>query len=230
MIDGYCFTNLDEWKQTRWQGDVTAVEFPPRSGFCHVPGFLSAVVQTELLDAARSICADAPLARPELPNGQPLRLTLTNCGALGWWSDGQGGYRYTERHPRTGKAWPPIPQCLLDLAESALATVGLPPMRIDNCLINHYAQDESLGLHVDRTEQDKTAPIISMSIGAEAEFILQDADGVKHSTILRSGDLAVQSGRSRGWLHGIKRVMPTMPNTCRDGGRINFTLRKVKLP
>lgn len=209
---------------------MSTVEYPSRSGFFHVPGFLSGIVQGELLEVARAICAEAPLARPALPNGQPLRLTLTNCGALGWWSDGQGGYRYTGTHPKTGRAWPRIPQCLLDLADSALATVGLPSMRVDNCLINHYTQDESLGMHIDRTEQDRAAPIISLSIGAEAEFVLQDDDGAKHSTVLRSGDLVMQSGRSRGWLHGIKRVMPTMPNPCRDGGRINFTLRKVTLP
>ena len=206
------------------------VEFPERSGFFRVKRFLDNDLQSELLDIAREVCAQAPLLRPALPNGQPMRLTLTSCGPLGWWSDVKGGYRYVESHPRTGKPWPAIPKRMLGLAEEALETVGLPLVRIDSCLINHYAEGESLGMHVDRTEQDRKAPIISLSIGAEAEFVLEDPDGNKTSHILSSGDLVVQSGRSRAWLHGIKRVMPTIPNICRDGGRINFTLRKVTVP
>ncbi len=204
-------------------------DLPPHSGFFHVPGFLSAVEQAELLDIAREVCAEAPLRRPRLPNGTPLKLTLTNCGPWGWWADPDGGYRYIDRHPSTGKPWPLIPVELSALAVRALFDVGLPAMRIDNCLINHYGEGESLGMHIDRTEKDLRAPIISLSIGADAEFILQDSEGGKHVTIIGSGDLVVQSGRSRGWLHGIKRVLPTMPNLCRDGGRLNFTMRKVML-
>lgn len=208
---------------------MSAVETPPLSGFFHVPGFLSVAEQKELVELAREICADAPLRRPTLTNGTPLKLTLTNCGTLGWWADREG-YRYIDRHPDTCKPWPAIPDAILNTAAWALRAVDLPQMRIDNCLINHYAEGESLGLHVDRTEQDKRSPIISLSVGADAEFILQDADERKHSFVIRSGDLVVQSGRSRGWLHGVKRIMPTLPNLCRDGGRINFTLRKVTLP
>lgn len=205
------------------------VEMPPNSGFFHVPGFLSSAEQAELLELARVICKAAPLVRPTLTNGQPLRLTLTNCGTMGWWAD-RSGYRYIERHPVTMQPWPPIPDKLLALASVALQTIGLPLMRIDNCLINHYSPGESLGQHIDRTEKDKRAPIVSLSVGADAEFLLEDADGKKHRTILRSGDLVVQSGRSRGWLHGINQIYPTMPNPCKDGGRINFTMRKVMLP
>jgi len=206
---------------------VTAfVENPPLSGFFHAPGFLSLDEQKELLELARGIHEVAPLRLPTLTNGTPLKLTLTNCGALGWWAD-RLGYRYVERQPGSDEPWPPIPDRLLALSARALELVALPEMRIDNCLINRYREGGSLGMHVDRTEQDRRAPIISLSIGADAEFILQDANDQKHVSILRSGDLVVQSGRSRGWLHGIKRIMPTMPNLCRDGGRLNFTLRKV---
>ena len=196
------------------------------NGFFHVPAFFQPPEQEALLEIARTVCAAAPLRRPTLTNGTPLKLTLTNCGPWGWWAD-KDGYRYVERHPTSGKAWPGIPGALLRLADRALESCGLEVMRVDNCLINHYAEGESLGMHIDRTEQDKRAPIVSLSIGADAEFILQDPDGAKTSYIIRSGDLVVQSGRSRGWLHGIKRIMPTMPNICKDGGRINFTLRKV---
>lgn len=199
---------------------------PPQSGFYHVPGFLSSEEQNELLDIARSICKIVPLQRPCLPNGTPMKLTLTNCGAFGWWSD-RAGYRYIDKHPN-GSPFPPIPDKLIMHTERALDYCNLSRFEIQNCLINHYAQGESLGMHIDRTEQDKNAPIVSFSLGADAEFILNDGEK-NHSFFLRSGDLVIQSGPSRGWLHGIKRIMPTMPNVCRDGGRLNFTLRKVCL-
>jgi alkylated DNA repair protein (DNA oxidative demethylase) len=214
---------------------MTPVESPPRSGFFHVPGFLTLDEQRELLELARGICEKAPLRRPTMKDGTPLKLRLTNAGDVGWFSDTVHGYHYAAVQPSGTRLWPSIPEKLLSLARSALQTVGLPPMRVDNCLINHYAADGSLGMHIDRTEQDKRAPIISLSVGADAEFVLEQPgyEGErprKHKFVLRSGDLVVQSGASRGWPHGINQIYPTLPNLCKDGGRINFTLRKVTMP
>lgn len=202
------------------------------TGFYHVPGFLSADEQTALIDAARDICREAPLLRPRMViGGKPLdfKLTLTNAGPWGWWSD-EKGFRYVDVHPETGKPFPAIPLFILDLGARALERCGLPPMSVENCLINHYAEGESLGPHVDKTEDDHEAPIISLSVGAEALFLLggPNRQDPTKEYILRSGDLAIQSGPSRMWFHGIKKIYPTLGNPLRDGGRLNFTLRKVR--
>ena len=204
------------------------------TGLHHVPGFLTLAEQSALIEIARTICQEAPLLRPCMRiagRTLPFKLTLTNCGPWGWWSD-ERGFRYVDKHPKTGRPFPPIPDLLLELAEKALARCGLPPMRVDNCLINHYAEGESLGPHRDRTEDDMEAPIISLSVGAEALFQMGGPNRNDPTTdhTLRSGDLLIQSGPSRGYFHGIKRICPTMDNPLRDGSRLNFTLRKVKLP
>lgn len=201
------------------------------SGFHHLPGFLSADEQQALLGIAREVVRAAPLLRPRMViAGQvlPFKLTLTNAGPWGWWAD-EAGFRYVDAHPVTGRPWPPIPQLLLRLAERALDACGLPIMGVENCLLNHYAAGESLGQHQDNTEQDLDAPIVSLSIGADALFLLggpQRSDPPREY-VLRSGDLVIQSGPARRAFHGIKKLYPTMGNTLKDGGRLNFTLRKV---
>jgi DNA oxidative demethylase len=42
-----------------------------------------------------------------------MSVRMTNCGALGWVTDKERGYRYQPEHPVTGKPWPEIPQSLL---------------------------------------------------------------------------------------------------------------------
>ena len=200
-------------------------------GFHHVPGFLSQEEVQGLVVIARDICREAPLLRPCMVIGGnviPFRLTLTNAGQWGWWSD-EHGFRYVEAHPRTGRRWPAIAPLLLDLGERALRAVRLSPMPIENCLLNHYAEGESLGQHQDRSEEDLNAPIISLSVGADALFLLGGPDrrDPTREYVLRSGDLVVQAGPSRRWFHGIKKLYPTMGNPLRGGGRLNFTLRKV---
>jgi alkylated DNA repair protein (DNA oxidative demethylase) len=202
---------------------------PKVEGLHHVPGFLGEGEIEGLTEFARKVCTEAPLRRPTMPDGTPLKLRLTNAGDFGWWSDSPLGYRYVMKHPTTGKAWPAIPAAIKMLAHRALAQCGLEPFEIENCLINHYAQGDSLGLHIDKTEDDKTAPIISLSIGADAEYLIggREREDKTESFCVRSGDLVVQSGPSRMYFHGVKRIFPTMGNPLKDGGRLNFTMRKV---
>ena len=203
-------------------------------GFHHISGFLLTEEISALIDAARAICQVAPLLRPRMVIGGKIidfKLTLTNAGPYGWWSD-ERGFRYIERHPITDMPFPPIPTFILEIGRRALERCELPPMMIENCLINHYAEGESLGQHQDKTEEDRDAPILSLSVGADALFLLggMDRKDKAKEYLLRSGDLAIQSGHSRRVFHGIKKIYPTIGNPLRDGGRLNFTLRKVTKP
>ena len=46
---------------------------------------------------------------------------------------------------------------------------------------------------------------------------------------LRSGDVVVLGGASRRAYHGIDRVIAGTSDLLAEGGRINLTLRRVKL-
>lgn len=207
--------------------DIRALE---GAGLFHRRGFLDAALVAVVLDHVRDICRAAPLRQPSTPSGQGLHLKVTSAGRWGWWSDARGGYRYVDRHPTTGAPWPAIPAELGMIFENALDTVGVPRFVPDSLLINHYADGGSLGLHVDRTEEDLEAPIVSLSIGADAVFQIGGLDRFDpvRSLVLSSGDLLVQSGRSRSLFHGIAKLLPTMSSTLPPGQRINLTFRKVK--
>ncbi|MCY4033632.1 MAG: alpha-ketoglutarate-dependent dioxygenase AlkB, partial [Hyphomicrobiales bacterium] len=147
---------------------------------------------------------------------------------LGWVSDIRG-YRYEARHPASGAPWAPIPPGLLRLWEG-LAEYPAPP---ECCLVNFYrGKGARMGLHQDRDEDAMDAPVVSVSLGDMATFRLR-MEKEKHSRSWRlcSGDVVVLAGESRRAFHGIDRIFPSSSNLLGEkGGRINLTLRRVRLP
>lgn len=156
--------------------------------------------------------------------GAPFSVRMTNCGALGWVSDRQG-YRYQDKHPETGEAWPPMPAILTN-AWAELADFPAPP---EACLVNLYDATARMGLHQDRDEQTFDAPVLSVSLGDTAVFRiggLSRRDPTR-SIRLASGDAFLFGGDARLVFHGIDRLMPGSSTLLAGGGRINLTLRRV---
>lgn len=204
-------------------------------GFRLLPGALDPAAQGALLHEVLAAAEHAPFVRPDTPWGRPMRVEITSLGPLGWTSSREG-YRYAPAHPVTGRPWPPMPQVLLDLW-AAHADPGAPP---DSCLVNLYRGDARMGLHQDRDEADFSAPVLSLSLGAEALFRyggLRRSDPTR-SVRLRPGDALVIGGASRLIHHGIDRLYPDdgllaenpLPRFLPAGGRCNLTLRRVSTP
>lgn len=197
-------------------------------------GMLTDQEQLEILDAVGDVIAKAPLFRPQMPTGPYMINTLTNCGEVGWVSDKRGGYRYQETHPETGKPWPPIPAAVVDCAREAAMRALDVEFEPDACLVNVYQEDGKLSLHRDYDEADFRWPIVSLSFGQAADFVL---GGMKRGdrTIpiaLFSGDVLVFGAESRLRYHGVKKIRPgTSPIThpiLPARGRINLTLRRAR--
>jgi DNA oxidative demethylase len=198
-------------------------------GFSYLPGYLDKDRQLKLLAAVRAVVAQSPLYTPTMPrSGKPLSVRMTNCGSLGWLTDRDGGYRYQPAHPDTGHAWPPIPEDLMRLWRE-VADYAAPP---EACLINYYAGASRLGSHKDADETDLSAPVLSVSLGDDAQFHIGGVRRTdpKERFILRSGDVIVLGGAARLAYHGIDRVHPGTSNLLAEGGRFNLTLRRVTLP
>ena len=154
-----------------------------------------------------------------------MSVRMTNCGSLGWMTDKAGGYRYQATHPETGKPWPDIPAVLLALW-CELAQFPAPP---EACLVNYYAASARLGSHRDEDEAEKGAPVVSVSLGDDAQFHvggLKRGDA-KSRLLLRSGDVVVLGGMARMAYHGIDRVYAGTSDLLSEEGRINLTLRRV---
>ena len=131
------------------------------SGLKLLPGLLGEEVQRDLIAALRTILAQAPLYRPEMPGtGKPFSVRMSNCGSLGWVADRDGGYRYQPDHPVTTKPWPAMPDMLLAIWRAHADYPAAP----EACLINWYETTARMGLHRDADEDAKDAPVLSISL------------------------------------------------------------------
>ncbi|HVU81537.1 MAG TPA: alpha-ketoglutarate-dependent dioxygenase AlkB, partial [Rhodanobacteraceae bacterium] len=76
-------------------------------GACVLRG-IALDVAGNLLAGIELVAARSPFRHLVTPGGKTMSVAMTNCGALGWYSD-RRGYRYTEFDPDTGKPWPAMP-------------------------------------------------------------------------------------------------------------------------
>ena len=80
-------------------------------GVRHMPGYIARPAQEALVEEIRRVVQAAPLYVPAMPRtGKEMSVRMTNCGALGWVTDKERGYRYQPTHPVTGEPWPQIPR------------------------------------------------------------------------------------------------------------------------
>lgn len=200
-------------------------------GVFYHAGFLDPAAQAALAEEIADVIAAAPLYVSTMPKtGAPMSVRMTNCGALGWVSDKERGYRYEARHPKSGEPWPAMPPLLLQLWDE-LARYPKPP---EACLVNVYDEQARMSLHQDKDEEDLAAPILSLSLGADCRFRL---GGTRRgdpaiALALSSGDALVLSGPARMRYHGVDRILPTVdvplpPALRMVGVRVNLTLRRV---
>jgi alkylated DNA repair protein (DNA oxidative demethylase) len=152
------------------------------------------------------VAAAAPF-RHLSTRGGTMSVAMTNCGRWGWHSDA-AGYRYVERDPTTGCAWPAMPAAFLKLARGAAASAGFPGFEPDCCLINRYAVGAQMGTHRDFDELDMRHPIVSVSIGLPATFLWYGASrrGSPLRVALESGDVLVWGRSARAGYHGVRRL------------------------
>lgn len=192
------------------------------------PGLFDAGEQESLLQDILQRVQDAPFYRPQMPrSGMLFSVQETNFGSLGWYSDADG-YRYVAHHPQTLRAWPGIPDLLLELWRETTGYRALP----ECCLVNLYRVGARMGLHQDRDETAFDAPVLSVSLGDDALFRIGGTTrkGPTTSLKLRSGDVLVFGGPARLAFHGIDRLIAGTSRLVPGGGRINLTLRRVAAP
>ena len=175
-------------------------------GITLLGGFARAVAG-DLLQAVEGIAAAAPFRHPETPGGRRMSVAMTNAGAAGWVSD-RRGYRYEDLDPVSGQPWPAMPAAFARLAREAAAAGGFAGFAPDACLVNRYEPGAKLALHQDRDEADLGQPIVSVSLGVEARFLvggLARSDPVRRVE-LRHGDVVVWGRPARLIYHGIDKL------------------------
>lgn len=193
-------------------------------GFDLWPGLLGPEVQADLVRLTLAALEAAPPAHYDTAYGKAMSVAMSSFGPLGWTSD-PTGYRYADRHPGTGEAWPAMPRALLDL----WAALGDPETPPDSCLINLYRGEARMGLHQDRDEADPRFPVLSISLGDTAVFRIGGTSRKDPTKSLRlaSGDICRLSGPARLAFHGVDRILSGSSSLIPGGGRINLTLRRA---
>jgi alkylated DNA repair protein (DNA oxidative demethylase) len=181
-----------------------------------------------LLADIRAIEARAPFRHLVTPGGHLMQVAMTNAGTFGWCSD-RRGYRYDRFDPQSGHPWPALSPAFLQLAANAAHEAGFDGYLPDACLINRYAPGTRLSLHQDRDEEDRVAPIVSVSLGLPATFLFGGfARGDKPVRVpLLHGDVVVWGGADRMRFHGVLPVTPGRHQVLGEQ-RLNLTFRKVR--
>jgi alkylated DNA repair protein (DNA oxidative demethylase) len=182
----------------------------------------------EAVDAAvGAVTAEAPPRHFATPGGKAMSVAMTNCGPLGWVSD-RAGYRYQPTDPATGRPWPAMPAAFRDLAARAADTAGFPGFAPDACLVNLYVPGTRLTLHQDRDERAFGDPIVSVSLGLPAVFLMggERRSDPTEPLRLEDGDVLVFGGPARLMFHGVKPLADGIhPRT--GARRINLTFRRA---
>ncbi len=183
--------------------------------------------ETELLEALEKVTAVAPFRNMSTPGGLRMSVAMTNCGDSGWITDGRG-YRYEREDPLTGKPWPALPYVFADLARRAAEAADFADFAPDACLINRYEPGARLSLHQDKDELDYDAPIVSVSLGLPATFLLggEARTDRPQRLLLRHGDVVVWGGPARMRFHGVL-ALKDGHHELLGARRINLTMRKA---
>lgn len=202
-------------------------------GAVHVPDWLDAERQRELLEACRGWARPpAGLRTVRTPGGGTMTARQV---CLGW-------HWYPYAYARTvvdgdGAPVKPFPAWLGELGRRAVREAlgeamgdvrGEPEAAYDIALINFYDADARMGMHRDSDEKSD-APVVSLSLGDTCVFRFGNTETRTRpytDVELRSGDLFVFGGPSRLAYHGVPKVQPgTAPPDLGLTGRLNITLR-----
>ncbi len=199
-------------------------------GAVHVPDWLGAARQGELLAACRAWARPPAGLRTVRTPGGGVMTARQVCLGLHWYPY---GYARTAVDG-DGEPVKPMPPWLAELGREAVAAAyGAPPepgpdAAYDIALINFYDGDSRMGMHRD-AEERSTAPVVSLSLGDTCVFRFGNtaSRGRPYRDVeLRSGDLFVFGGPSRPAYHGVPKVLPgTGPRDLGLTGRLNITLR-----
>ena len=182
-----------------------------------------------LLEAIDNIATTSPFRNMVVPSGHTMSVAMTNTGDLGWTTD-RTGYRYTALDPTTSKPWPPMPAPLRSLAQRDATAAGFPTFIPNACLINRYSFCARLSLHQDKNEQDYTHPIVSVSLGLPATFLLGTLRRTDTPRRIRihHGDVLVWGGPARLVYHGVAPITAG-DHPLTGPFRINITFRRVAI-
>jgi len=183
--------------------------------------------ESELLHDINTVILNMPPRQMFTPSGLPTSVTTTSCGDAGWVSDARG-YRYSKRDAHSQQRWPAMPNSFFTLATQAAHEAGFENFVPDSCLINRYTVSAKMSLHQDKDEKDFSQPIVSVSLGLPATFLLGGLARTDKTTKipLVHGDVIIWGAGERLFFHGVLPIKAGSHPLLGEQ-RINLTFRKA---
>ncbi|KAH6798452.1 oxidoreductase [Perilla frutescens var. frutescens] len=135
------------------------------------------------------------------------KLRWSTLGLQFDWS--KRGYNISLPHKK-------IPDELCQLAKR-MAAPAMPcgeEFRPEAAIVNYFGLGDMLGGHLDDMEKDWSKPIVSMSLGCKAIFLLggKSREDTPVAMFLRSGDAVLMAGEARECFHGVPRIFTDAEN------------------
>jgi alkylated DNA repair protein (DNA oxidative demethylase) len=182
-------------------------------------------VDCDFLAALSDIAEASPFHNLTTPCGRRVPAAVTNCGSVSWHAD-QTGYRHISADPEDGRLGPAMPAVFLDLAMRAAGRAGFPNFRPDACLIGRYSPGARLPLHQDLRPQNVEPPVVYVSLGLPAIFLVSDmAQSAQPRRVrLAHGDAVVCDGEERMTFRHVDGGRDGQPS-ARGPFRHSFTFR-----
>jgi DNA alkylation damage repair protein AlkB len=204
-----------------------------RPGAYYLAAFLTPKEQSKIA----KLCWDlgqkpAGFYQPTLRSGARMRLKMMCLGMH--WDARTYKYGFTRTNV-DNRPVQQLPSALSEIACDAAHAVGF-KLRPQIAIVNYYTGDGRLGLHQDKDEEKDTlakgVPVVSLSIGADAEFLFGGSQRRDPVNVLQlhSGDAFLFGSDARLCFHGIRRIISgTGPADLGFAGRINITFRQFSL-
>lgn len=125
-------------------------------------------------------------------------------------------FDWSKRNYNVGLPHNKIPDLLSQLAKKMAA----PSMSLgeefqpEAAIVNYFGAGDMLGGHLDDMEVDWSKPIVSMSLGCKAIFLLggKSREDEPVAMFLRSGDIVLMAGEARECFHGVPRIFTDKEN------------------
>ena len=102
-----------------------------------------------------------------------------------------------------------MPIDIVNISGFIAKLLGYETYRPEAGILNYYHLNSTLNAHQDRSEENMEAPLISISFGNPAIFLIGDStkDTKPYALLINSGDIVIMTKNSRAAYHGITRVL-----------------------
>ncbi|KAF6148480.1 hypothetical protein GIB67_038835 [Kingdonia uniflora] len=125
-------------------------------------------------------------------------------------------FDWSKRNYDTSLPYNEIPKYLCQLARR-MADPAMPTGEEfcpEAAIVNYFGSGDMLGGHLDDMEKDWSKPIVSISLGCKAIFLLggRSREDMPTAMFLRSGDIVLMAGQARECFHGVPRIFTDNEN------------------